>query len=137
MKNITIFFTPDFITENFEIRDILIAYKDWLNEEHIDILDVDLNELKRKLETGERNNERFEDTLEKFTYKIESFPSFQKKKFGNHLSKILIDEVTKERSKTDRIFPFETVLNENFFKQIYLYIDPIYKKYFYEEKSEH
>ena len=92
--------------------------------------------MKDKLENGREKSKKTEKVLEKFTNQIERYPSFQKGKFAQYLSKIVMEVVSKERSKTDRKFPFETVLFEKFFKQIYLYIDPIYKKYFHEEDTD-
>ncbi len=130
------FFVPDFVSANFEITEIIKAYTDWITEEDLAISNSEINNLKDELDYGRENNKKIEDVLEKFTYQIERFPSFQKGKFAKYLSEIVIDVVSRDRSDTDRKFPFEAVLSEKFFKQIYLYIDPIYKKYFHEENTE-
>ncbi len=119
------FWIPDFVTENFEVREILRAYRLYAHNLEIKLSSNFLKELKISLLEAKKNDVSYEKTIEKIEYKFRDiimFSSFSKTKFSKFLSKILIKKC-KEGYKPK----FEVELGD-FFNRIQEFISEYYKR---------
>ena len=116
---------PDFVTEHFELSEILRAYRNYVRELGIEISCDFLKKLKNSLIEAKKNCKSFEKTIEKIEYEYGDkilFPSFSKTNFSKFLSKILIRKCKKGYKPE-----FEEVLGD-FFSRIQEFINDFYKR---------
>ena len=119
------FWIPDFVTEHFEVSEILRGYIIYTNELGIKLSDEFLKKLEISLVEAKQNNISFEKTIEKIEYEFRDiilFPSFSKTTFSKILSKIIIRKC-KKGFKPE----FEIVLGD-FFSRIQEFINDYYER---------
>jgi len=119
------FWIPDFVTEHFEVSEILRAYMKYIYELGVEISCDFLEKLKNELIIAKTNNRSIEKAIIKIEYEFRekiSFPSFSKTEFSKYLSKILIKKCVEGHKPK-----FEEVLSV-FFKKIQEFINEYYKR---------
>lgn len=119
------FWIPDFVTEHFEVSEILRAYLKYIHELEIEISCEFIEKLKNELFEAKSNNKSIEKTIVKNEYEFRekiSFPSFSKTEFSKFLSKMLIKKCVEGYKPK-----FEEVLSV-FFKEIQEFINEFYKR---------
>ncbi len=119
------FWIPDFVTEHFEVSEILKAYFKYTLKLGIEISNEFIEKLRNELVEAKTKNKSFEKTIEKIEYEFRDkilFPSFSKTEFSKFLSKILIKKCIKGYKPK-----FEEVLSV-FFSKIQEFINEYYKR---------
>ncbi len=119
------FWIPDFVTENFEVHEILRAYSVYARNLEVELSANFLKRLNISLIEAKKNNSSYEKTIEKIEYEFTDkimFPSFSKTLFSQFLSKIIIRKCKKGYKPK-----FEVALG-NFFSRIQEFISDYYKR---------
>jgi hypothetical protein len=87
------FFTPDFVTENFDDEDICSAVKFFVERNNEQFSKIERSKLENELR-NKSNNQGYEEIVENFlkeTYKDEHYIRFSKTEFARDLRRVFID----------------------------------------------